>query len=399
MHHIEQFIDDFIKGGFYPDFNQIERFGTNPVVKINGERILMFASNNYLSLSNDKRVIKDAVKALKRNGLGPGGSRFLCGNIKILEDLESTISNFIGTEDVITFPTGSMANLSAMSVLVNSFIDHKPHEIASALIFSDEFNHATLVDGIKISKAKTIIYPHLDYQFLEKELKKNQSTHPKLIVTESVYSMEGDLADLNILVDLARRYESMIMVDDAHGVGILGENGGGALRHFNLAGGVDLIMGSCDKALGGIGGYLGGRKKLIKYCRIASRPYIFSSTIPATMAGGLIKSIGICQKENFRREELMEKTNYLRNSLRKMGFKILGNAELPVLPVLIGENDKCKKFSKYLFQKKVFLPAIIWPAVPLNTARLRLTLMFEHKREHLDYLIRLFKEGKTIINY
>lgn len=398
MLHIEEFIDNFIKVGHYPIFNQIERCGTNPIVKINQKKYLMFASNNYLSLSNDKRVIKSAIKALKLNGLGPGGSRFLCGNLKILEDLEAKISSFIGVEDTITFPTGYMANMAAISVLVNSFLENQPHDIESAVVFSDKNNHATLADGIKISKAKKVIYPHLDYEFLENELNKYKQNHPKLIVTESVYSMDGDIADIRRLVNLAKKHDSMIMVDDAHGVGILGSNGGGILEYFDLKNDVDLVMGSCDKALGGLGGYLGGKKKLIRYARIASRPYIFSSTIPASIAGGLTKSIEICQKEKYRRSELLDKSNYLRAALARLGYKVLGNAKLPVLPIFIGDDEKCKELSRHLFSKKVFAPAIIWPAVPLNTARLRITLMFDHKREHLDYLIKLLKEAKDKFN-
>lgn len=394
MLHIEEFIDNFIKAGHYPAFSQIERCGTSPIVNINQGRYLMFVSNNYLSLSNDKRVIKSAIKALRLNGLGPGGSRFLCGNLEILEDLETKLSSFIGVDDTMTFPTGYMANMAAISVLVGSFLENQPHDIESAVVFSDENNHATLVDGIKISKAKKVIYPHLDYEFLENELNKYKQKHPKLIVTESVYSMDGDIADIRRLVNLAKKYNSMIMIDDAHGVGILGSNGGGVLEHFDLKDDVDLVMGSCDKALGGLGGYLGGKKKLIRYGRIAARSYIFSSTIPASIAGGLIKSIEICQKEKYRRRELMKKSDYLRVALATLGYKVLGNAKLPVLPIVIGDNEKCKELSRYLFSKKVFVPPILWPAVPLNTARLRVTLMFDHKKEHLDYLIKLFKEAK-----
>ncbi|MBU0613488.1 aminotransferase class I/II-fold pyridoxal phosphate-dependent enzyme [Patescibacteria group bacterium] len=398
MQHIEEFMDAFSKTGRYPLFRQIERYGTNPTVVIEGDEYIMFASNNYLSLCNNKNVIESATNALNTNGLGPGGSRFLCGNIKILEELEREISDFAGVEDTITFPTGYMANMAAISALVGTFIGDQPHKVNSAVVFSDKNNHMTLVDGIRISKAKTVIYPHLDYEFLERELIKHEESHPKLIVAESVYSMDGNVADINLIHKLAKKHNAMLMIDDAHGIGILGETGGGALEHFKLKNKVDLIMGSFDKALGGMGGYLGGSKKLIKYLRIASRPYIFSSSIPAVMAGGLIESIKICRRDKKRRDRLMSNANYLRDKLKSLGFKILGNTKLPVLPILIGNDEKCKLYSEKLFERKIFAPAVIWPAVPENLARLRVTLMHDHEKEQLDYFAESLVKIRKVID-
>ena len=398
MKHIENFIDYFEQNIAKNYFNEIEKYGTNPIVQIKNKDFIMFASNNYLSLSNDDRVIKSAEAALKSNGLGPGGSRFLCGNIKILNELEEKLSKFLGVEDCITFPTGYMANLAAISAMVGTFFNDQPHKIESAIVFSDANNHGTLVDGIKLSKAKTIIYPHLNYDFLENELKNYKNNHPKLIVTESVYPMDGDVVDLVRINQLAKKYDCMTMVDDAHGVGILGQRGSGALEYFNLYNKIDLIMGSMDKALGCMGGYLGGSKKLVKYLRIASRPYIFSSSVPAVIAGGMIKSIELCETETYRRTELLSNANYLRQNLEKLGYTLLGSDKIPVVSVLIGNDVLCNKISSYLFEKNIFSPAIIWPAVPLNTARLRLTIMYDHKKEHLDYLIKILAEAKNFIN-
>ena len=394
MEHIVKFIQEFEKLDYFPNYPSFDNYGTNPVVMIDSIKYLMFSSNNYLSLSNDKRVIRATYKSLKKNGLGPGGSRFLCGNIKILNDLEKSLSNFIGVEDVITFPTGYMANMSAISILISSFFNNQPHNINNAIIFSDSFNHGTLVDGIKISGAKKVIFPHLNNVYLENELKKYPENHPKLIVTESIYSMDGDVSDLQMQVKLAKKYKSLIMIDDAHGVGILGDNGGGALKHFQLEGQVDLIMGSADKALGGMGGYLGGNRNLINYCRIAARPYIFSSSVSALMAGGLLKVIELCQKEKFRRLKLFESAESFRKKLQGNGFQVMGNFNLPVLPIYIGDQEICKNYSKFLFKKKIFLPPIVWPAIPQNSCRLRLTLMYDHKKEHLDYLLKQLIDAK-----
>lgn len=394
MKHIEEFIDAFSKTGRYPLFRQIERYGTNPTVTIDGDEYIMFASNNYLSLGNNRSVIKSAINALNTDGLGPGGSRFLCGNIKILEEFEKEICDFTGVEDVITFPTGYMANMAAISALVGTFINDQPHKVDSAVVFSDQYNHMTLVDGIRISKAKTVIYPHLDYEILENELIRYRKSHPKLIVTESVYSMDGNVADINLIHKLAKKYDAMLMIDDAHGVGILGKTGGGVLEHFDLKNKVDLIMGSFDKALGGMGGYLGGSKKLIKYMRIASRPYIFSSSVPAVMAGGLLESIKICRQDKQRRDRLMDNADYLRHKLKSLGFEILGNTELPVLPILIGDDKECKSYSEKLFKRKIFAPAVIWPAVPENLARLRVTIMHDHTKKQLNYLVESLGEIK-----
>lgn len=396
MKHINDFIRSFSDAGLYPNFRGIAAAGTKTEVLVEGKSVIMFASNNYLSYANDPRVIGAAIESLEKDGLGPGGSRFLCGNIETVLNLEKALADFVGVEDVITFPTGYMANMAAISILVGEFINGQPHNFLDAIVYSDENNHATLVDGIKFSGVKKVIYPHLDHAYLEKQLQLHNQQHPKLIVTESVYSMDGNLNNVSEVVRIAKKYGAMVMVDDAHGVGILGEHGGGVLKHFQLKNEVDLLMGSCDKALAGLGGYLGGSRELIKYARIAARPYLFSSTVPAAIAGGITKVIELSIKEN-RQLQLMEKANYLRERILKAGFTIMGNYKLPVLPILIGEEDQCKKVSEFLLEKGIYAPAVIWPAVKQGVARLRVTVMHDHSKEQLDKLVSVLIEAKKYI--
>lgn len=394
---IFEFLDYLKKEGLTPTFYHIESAGTEPEAIINGRRCLIFSSNNYLGLSMDPEIVQKAEEALKKHGLGPGGSRFLCGNIDILEKLDYETARLVEAEDAITFPTGHMANLAIFKALMDPVIGVFPYKKGSGLIFSDEFNHGTIVDGCRLSYAKKVIFQHNDIQDLQKKISRVSRKCHKMIVTEGVFSPEGELSPLPEIVKIAREYNAILMLDDAHGVGVLGERGGGTVQYFGLQGQVDVIMGSFDKALGGMGGFLAGDKNLIEYLRIVSRPYIFSSAISGVLAGGLIKAIEICKNNSELRKKLFDNANYLRRHLQEMGFQLFGSKQVPVVPVLIGDEVIGIKFSERLFKRGIYIPCFRWPAVLKGKSRIRVTPMATHTKQHLDTLLAVFeKTGREL---
>lgn len=395
--NIFKVLEYFNKNQLYPVFHDIESSGTAPIALIEGEKFLMFCSNNYLGLSEDIRVIESARLQLVQHGIGPGGSRFLCGNLKLLKQLEKSTANLVTKEDAITFPTGYMANVAVPSVMMDPLVGNFPYKKGTGYIFSDAYNHGSIVDGCKQTRAKKIIFQHNDIGDLEKKIRKVSKKTHKMIITEGVFTLEGEIAPLSDMVLIAKKYNAILMVDDAHGLGILGEHGGGTVEHLGLQKEVDIIMGSYDKALGGMGGFLAAQKEMIDYFRIAARSYILSSSVPAVMAGGVIEGIKIIVKEKILREKLFANANYLRDSLVEKGFTILGTGIVPVVPLLIGDEKKAINFSNELFKHKIFIPPFRWPAVPKGKARLRITPMAHHEKSHLNELIeKCVKVGRDL---
>lgn len=394
MQRLEQVCDFLRAEALYPDYAVTQSAGTQPEVNIEGRRMLMFCSNNYLSLANAPEVRDAAIEQMEVHGLGPGGSRCLCGNISILDQLDRTTATLVGTEDAITFPTGYMANLSVFRAVLDPFVmDGVPYKKGSAAIFSDEYNHATVVDGIRLSNAKRVIFAHNDMKDLERRLKKHRASSPKLIVTEGVFSLDGEVSLLPDIVALAEQHGAIVMVDDAHGVGMMGEHGGGTVEHFGLQGRVDIIMGSYDKGLGGMGGFLAGRRTMVDYLRIAARAYMFSSAVPGLMAGAMVQSMQMCMNEPERRQRLRTNAGTLIQGLRGLGFTVFGDGTIPVAPVLIGTEEKAIEFSKRTFELGLYAPEFRWPAVPKNTARIRVTPMADHSEEHIQRAIDIFAEA------
>jgi 8-amino-7-oxononanoate synthase len=396
MQKIFEFVGLLKSESLIPKFASINSAGTEPEAIINNKKCLIFCSNNYLGLSTHPNVIVGAQNALKIHGLGPGGSRFLCGNLDILEELDKKIADLIDAEDAITFPTGYMANTAIFKALMDPTIGKSlPYNKGSGVILSDEYNHGTIVDGCRLSYAKKIIFKHNDLDDLNKQISRLSKTTHKMIVTEGVFTLDGEITPLPEIVSIAKKHNAILMVDDAHGVGILGDMGGGTIQHFKLKGSVDIIMGSFDKALGGMGGFIGGNKKIIEYLRIVSRPYIFSSAISAVQAGGLIESINICKENPGLRKKLFDNANYLREKIKDLGFKTLGNETIPVIPLFIGDEVLAIKFSDKLFSEGIYVPSFRFPAVPKGTSRIRITPMASHNKNHLDLLLDVLeKTGK-----
>jgi len=389
---IEQATAFLREAGLYPNYPRIESAGTEPEVVVDGRSTLMFCSNNYLSLSNRPEVKAAAVETLLAHGMGPGGSRCLCGNVGVLEDLDRSCAKLVGMPDAITFPTGYMANLAVFKGLLDPFLGIFPYRKGAAAVFCDEYNHATVMDGIALSHAKRVLFKHNDVAHLEAQLIKFADHCPKMIVTEGVFSLDGDVSPLAEIAELAHKYGAILMVDDAHGIGLMGEHGGGTLEHLGLQGKADIVMGSFDKALGGMGGFLAASKPVVEYLRVAARPYMFSSTVPEVMAAAMITSMDLCMNDPEPRHRLRENAAFLKHELEALGFTILGNGSVPVVPVLIGDEDKAIEFGRRTFELGLFAPPFRWPSVPLKTARIRVTPMADHTREQLERAVAIFAQ-------
>jgi len=355
-------------------------------IVIDGKKVLNFCSNNYFGLADDIRLRQSAMEGIAQYGLGSGASRLVCGNMKPFEELEQSIARFKGTESSLVFSSGYMANQG----IISSLFDR------ADIIFSDRLNHASIVDGILLSRAEWKRYPHRDIDALEAMLKESKGFKKRAIITDTVFSMDGDIAPLDQLVSLAKEYDAWLMVDEAHALGVLGENGRGAAEHFGIEKQMDIQMGTLSKAVGSYGAYCCGSKNLIAYLINCSRSFIYTTALPPAIVAASLKALQIIQQEPHRRQKLWENTKYLAQGLRDLGFNIL-QSQTPIIPILTKDPEVAVKFSKKLFEEGVFIQAIRPPTVPQDTARLRLTVMATHTREDLDFLLdRLSKIGREL---
>lgn len=375
----------------YPDYRRIESAGTDPLCTIDGHQVVMLASNDYLGLSRHPAVVEAVHRAADGHGAGPGGTRIMCGNVEILEELDAKVAEFVGCEDAVTFPTGYMANLSVFRSLLDPFLGLFPYKRGTATVFADAQNHATVLDGLELCSARRVLYEHDNLDDLERKLALADGKGPKMIVTEGVWSVEGRTSALPAVVELAERHGAVLMVDDAHGIGVLGDKGGGTLQHFGLEGRADLVMGSFDKALGGMGGFLAGRRDVIRWLRGTARAYMFSSAVPAIMAAAAIASIDACRNGKLLRRRLWRNADLLRTGLSGLGYRVLGDGSAPTVPLLIGDEQLSMRFQRRLFELGAFAPAFRWPAVPKDTARIRVTPMASHETAHLERALDAFR--------
>ena len=370
--------------------------GEGAYLKINGRDKLNFCSSNYLGLAEDKRI-KDAVcEAVQRFGIGTG-YRTLAGTHILHLQLEEAIAKFKGTESSVVFTSAYMANAAAIQTIIGK----------EDIVISDELNHASIIDAIRLSGVKVkLIYKHTDTLDLEEKLKEAQkmSETPKsdgqspliLIVTDGVFSMDGDLAPLPKIVELAKKYGALTMVDDAHGEGVLGKGGRGIVDHFQLVGQIDIEIGSLSKAFSATGGFIAGKKNLINYYNLKARQRLFSIalTIPDTAAA--LEAINILLQSDAPVKKLWDNVNYLRRQFKNLGFDI-GNSQTPIIPVMIGDEEKAKEFSVKLFEENVFATPIVFPMVAKGKARIRVIPSASHSREDLDNGIEAFEKiGKEM---
>ncbi len=346
----------------------------------NGRRVLNFSSNDYLGLANDVRIKRAAAEAIEQYGLGTGASRLVCGSMTPHEKLEGELALFKETPSALVFSSGYMANTGIISALMGR----------DDIVLCDKLNHASIIDGIILSRAGLRRYPHADIGALEEILKDLGTAKRKLIVTDTVFSMDGDKAPLAEIVDLARRYEAMVMVDEAHATGVLGPHGGGLAEELGLQGKIDIQMGTLSKAAGCFGAYVAGSEILREYLINKSREFIYTTAMPPALAQAARMALQIIQQEDQLRRQLKDNADYLHCQLKVMGFDTM-NSTTPIIPVLVKDPLRAVEFSRHLLSKSIFVQAIRPPTVPVNTARLRLTVTAAHTRDDLDQLLNALR--------
>jgi 8-amino-7-oxononanoate synthase len=367
--------------GIYPYFRAIES-GADTQVVIDGRQVIMIGSNNYLGLTQDPRVKKAAQEAIERFGSGCTGSRFLNGTLALHEELEERLAAFMKREAALVFSTGFQTNLGTIATIVGK----------DDLIFADRDNHASIVDGCRLAFGKTVKYRHNDMSDLERVLKMYADDDGgKLIVTDGVFSMGGDIVDLPRLVTIAKKYGARIMIDDAHSIGVLGQHGRGTAEHFGLEDQVDIVMGTFSKSFASIGGFIAGDEPVIHYIKHHSRSLIFSASPPPAAVATVLACLDIIEKEPERRERLWEITNKMRRGFRELGFNT-GNSQTPIIPIIIGEDEKTFAFWKALFENGVYANPVISPAVPPGMSLIRTSYMATHKDEELDRVLEVFEK-------
>ena len=368
-------LDDLEQKGLRRSLRQIDGSQGREVL-IHGRKLLNFCSNNYLGIADDPQLKKAAITAIESVGVGSGASRLVCGTMSAHTELEQKLAKFKGTERALVFGSGYMANVGIISGIFSR----------GDMLFSDRLNHASIIDGILLSQAGFKRYPHRDMSALEKMLKAAPSGIKKGIITDTVFSMDGDMAPLPEIVALAKKYDCLVMVDEAHALGVLGENGKGAVEHFGLEGQVDIQMGTLSKAVGGFGAYCCGSTELIEFLINHARSFIYTTALPPALAAAGQRGIELIESQPQRRKKLWENARYLLRELKKAGFDTL-QTETPIIPVMLGRADKAVAFSRELFDQGIFVSAIRPPTVPVNTARLRITVMATHTQPDMEKLL------------
>jgi predicted pyridoxal phosphate-dependent acyltransferase len=340
-------------------------------VQVDGQQVVLLSSNNYLGLAEHPALREAAIQALERYGCGAGASRSISGTMELHRELEERIARFKGCEEALVFSTGYMANIGLLTTVVEE----------GDLILSDEFNHASIVDGSRLSRAEVWVYRHRDMDYLEDLLKKS-SHRRRLIVTDGVFSMEGDIAPLPAIRTLADQYGSFVMVDDAHATGVLGEGGRGTAEHFDLTGRIDIQMGTLGKALGGFGAYVAGSRDLIDYLINRCRTFLYTTALPPSIAAIALAALEVVEREPQLRKRLWENTAYFKEGLESLGFN-MGMGETPICPILIGDNALTMEADHRLMARGVFVQGIRPPTVPPQGSRLRAALMATHTEKDL----------------
>ena len=358
--------------GVYPYFRKIESEQDTEVL-INGKKVLMFGSNSYLGLTNHPKVIEAAVEATKKYGTGCAGSRFLNGTLDIHCALEDRLAKFVGKEEAIVYSTGFQVNLGVASCLTGR----------EDYILWDELDHASIIEGCRLSMSKKIKYKHNDMESLEEKLKKCDPDKVKLIVTDGVFSMEGDVANLPVICQLAKKYNAAVYVDEAHGIGVFGRQGRGTCDHFGVTKDVDLIMGTFSKSFAALGGFIATDSVTANYLRHNSRSYIFSASITPASTAAVNASLDIMESEPERMENLWKVTNHALDGFRRIGCEI-GHTSTPIIPLFIRDNNKTFAVTRDLLEEGIFVNPVVSPAVPSEDTLIRFSLMATHTMAQVD---------------
>jgi len=374
--------------GIYPYFRAIDS-EQDPEVTINGRKVLMFGSNCYTGLVNDPRIKEAAIEATRKYGTGCAGSPFLNGTLDLHKKLEARIAEYIGKEDVMIYSTGFGVNLGVVSCLTGR----------EDYILWDEQDHASIIEGRRLSYSKCLKYKHNDMASLEQQLRKCDPDKVKLIVTDGVFSMEGDVANIPEIVRLAKQYDASVMVDEAHSIGVFGKGGRGTVHHFGCTDDVDLIMGTFSKSFASLGGFIATDKEITNFLRHHSRSYIFTASITPASTAAALKAIDIMEQEPERQENLWKLTNFALEGFRRMGAEI-GNTSTPIIPLYIRDNDKTFKVTTELFNEGIFVNPVVSPAVAPQDTLIRFSLMATHTQEQvergLEAIERVFKANNII---
>ncbi len=364
--------------GVYPYFIKIEE-ARETEVRVEGEWKLMAGSNNYLGLTHHPKVLEAAQAALRRFGSGCTGSRLLNGNIELIEELESHLAAFLRTEAAVVFTTGYQTNLGLVSALVGRE-DH---------IYMDRLSHACILDGARLSFGKIRRYDHGAYEELKRLLADTPTSSGKLVASDGVFSMDGDIVDLPTLIEIAHAHDAAVMVDDAHALGVLGQRGAGTADHFQVEDEVDIITATFSKSLGSVGGVVAGSEELCHYLRHRARALLFSAAMPPASAAGTLAALEVMQEEPERRESLWENATKIREGLTSEGFDV-GLSETPIIPVLVGDVSRVLAFWKHLFDRDVYVNAVFPPGVPEESCRLRISVSAMHTEAQVGLLLDSF---------
>ena len=378
--NIKSIIKNIKSEGLYKD-ERILLSQQNTEINVKNQKVLNFCANNYLGLSNNKELIKYAQEALEQYGFGLSSVRFICGTQSIHKELELKISNFLDKEDTILYTSCFDANGGLFETLLDK----------NDAVISDELNHASIIDGVRLCKAKRFRYKNSNMNDLENILKNTQNFNNRLITTDGVFSMDGYIAKLDLICKLAKKYNALVHVDDSHATGFIGKNGKGSIEYNGVIDDVDIITSTFGKALGGAsGGFTSSSKEIIDLLRQRSRPYLFSNTIPPAIVYTAIKTISMLTESNNLREKLIYNTNYFRNNIQKIGYKIKQGSH-PIVPIMLGDAKLAQKVSEKMLQKNIFVIGFSYPVVPKDQARIRVQISAAHSQEQLDYALKTFK--------
>lgn len=376
---------EVMAGGYYPYFNTIES-AQDPEVIVNGKPMIMIGSNDYLGLTTHPRLKRAAARALRKYGTGCTGSRFLNGTFDIHEELECKLSEFEGKEAALFFTTGFLTNLGTIAGLVGK----------DDVVITDKLDHASIVDGCRLSFGETRRFRHNNMEDLERTLESIDHSRGKFIVVDGVFSTEGDITNLPEIVRLGKKSGARVMVDDAHAIGVLGKGGRGTTEHFGLQDEVDIIMGTCSKSLASIGGFVVSSEEVIHYLKHHARALIFSASPPPASVVVVLEALKIIEEEPERREQLWRNTRKMKKGFQEMGYDT-GTSETPIIPLLVGDDMEAFKMRKILFENGVFSNPFISPAVPKGKAVIRTSYMATHTTEQLDRVLEIFeKVGKQL---
>lgn len=389
LHDMDQLkvkVEELKTNGMYKELKSVD--GPNQAeIVLDGKLVINLSSNNYLGFANHPRLKEASKKAIDIYGAGAGAVRPIIGNMTIHDELEILLAEFKREEACLVFQSGFNCNAGTIQAVTDD----------GDLIISDELNHASIIDGCRLSKAKKTTFKHSDMADLERILQENREKYNNvLIITDGVFSMDGDIAKLPEIVEIAEKYSCMTYVDDAHSSGVLGESGRGTVDHFHLHGRVDFTIGTLSKAIGVIGGYVAGRRVSIEWLKNRGRPFLFSTGMTPASVGACIEAINMLKESTEHTDKLWENANYFKEKMSTLGFNT-GESETPITPVIIGEEGLASEFSKQLFENGLFVSPIIFPTVPKGTARVRCMVTAGHTKEQLDRAVLIFeKVGKEM---